>query len=74
MVDKVGSQNKGLTELKGVVQNMKLESTGIQEQFGPTIEKLMKAVDEMKEKSSNMEKVSFFVIPFLPSLPFISDG
>ena len=74
LVDKVGSQNKGLTELKGVVQNMKLESTGIQEQFGPTIEKLMKAVDEMKEKSSNMEKVSFFVIPFLPSLPFISDG
>ena len=58
MVDKVGSQNKGLTELKGVVQNMKLDSTGKQEKIGKTFEKLMKAVDEMKEKSSNMEKVS----------------
>ena len=58
MVDKAGSQNNGLTELKGVVQTMKLDITRKQEVFEKAVEKLMKAVDGMKEKSSNMEKVT----------------
>ena len=71
MVDKVGTQNTGLTELKGVVQTMKLDSTSKGEVFGKAVEKLMKAVDGMKAKSNNMEKVtlsctlsSFFSIYF----------
>ena len=57
MDEKVGIQNTGLKTLTGVVQKMKLDSTGKVETFGKAFEKLRKAFDGMKKKSNNMEKV-----------------
>ena len=58
LVEKIaGTQNTGLEELKGVVQQMKVDSTGKQEVFVKAVGKMMNAVNEMKEKSSNAEKV-----------------
>ena len=70
MDEKVGIQNTGLKTLTGVVQKMKLDSTGKEETFGKAFEKLRKAVDGMKKKSRNMEKV----ILLWSHLTFISDN
>ena len=55
--EKVGIQKTGLKTLTGVVQKMKLDSTGKEETFGKAFEKLRKAFDGMKKKSNNIEKV-----------------
>ena len=54
----VGTQNTALRELKGVVEKLKLDSAAKQEVFVKTVEKVTKAVDGVKEKSSNIEKVN----------------
>ena len=58
MDEKVEIQNIGLKTLTGVVQKMKLDNTGKEETFGKAFEKLMNAVDGMKKKSNNVEKVT----------------
>ena len=59
LVDEVGAKNKeSVDELKGVVQKIQVENTSKGVVFGKLVERLVKAVDGMKEKSSHMEKVS----------------
>ena len=58
LVDEVGAKNKeSVDELKGVVQKIQVENTSKGVVFGKLVERLVKAVDGMKEKSSHMEKV-----------------
>ena len=58
LVEKVsGTQKTGLERLKGVVQQLKLDSTVKQEVVVKAVERVMKAVNGMKEKSSNIGKV-----------------
>ena len=59
LVDEVGAKNKeSVDELKGVVQKIQVENTSKGVVFGKLVERLVKAVDGMKEKSSHMEKVN----------------
>ena len=58
MVEKVsGTQKTGLERLKGVVRQLKLDSAVKQEVVVKAVERVMKAVNGMKEKSSNIGKV-----------------
>ena len=58
LVEKVsGTQKTGLERLKGVVQQLKLDSAVKQEVVVKAVERVMKAVNGMKEKSSNIGKV-----------------
>ena len=59
LVDEVGAKNKeSVDELKGVVQKIQVENTSKGVVFGKLVQRLVKAVDGMKEKSSHMEKVN----------------
>ena len=62
MVEKAGTRNKGLEEslngLRKLVDKMKLEGTSKQVVFGKAIERLIKMVDGINEKSNMMEKVA----------------
>ena len=77
LVDKVGTKNaqlkESVDELKGVVHKIKLENANKQELFGKLVEKLMKVVDGMNVKSSNMEKVTVSII-FNLKVILISDN
>ena len=58
LVDEVGAKNKeSVDELKGVVQKIQVENTSKEVVFGKLVQRLVQAVDGMKEKSSHMEKV-----------------
>ena len=62
MAEKAGTKNTGVKEsvdgLKKLVHKMKLADTSKQAGFNEAVERLIKIVDGMKEKSNKMEKVT----------------
>ena len=62
MVKKAGTRNTGVKEsldgLKKLVHKIKLEDASKQLGFDKAVERLIKIVDGMKEKSNKMEKVT----------------
>ena len=68
MFEQAGAKHRGLKKsldgLKKLVDKMKLEGTSKQVEFGKAVEKLIKLVDGMHEKSDKMEKVAVLPKPF----------
>ena len=58
--------------MKGAVQQMKLESSEKQEVLVNAVEKVMKSVDEIKQKSIRLEKVNIVVVIF--TIDFLRQG
>ena len=62
MLEQAGAKNRGLKKsldgLKELVDKMKLEGTSKQMEIGKAVERLIKLVDGMHERSDKMEKVA----------------